>query len=240
LERTYRDEVRALLDFVEHRGGVRLPLAFFAGDPRRTMRDGSMLIRGLINSAGAFEDWVAKLPQCVDLAESRLAFAWELHYLHRYADCLHILDRVLGDKPNLHGALICKADTLVHLQRYPEALRIADRVLAENSREGKAWDIRGNVLAAQQNWRSLLENCDRWLANVPDNCGSRFYAYQHRAVACCGMGHNESMETWITAWANFGGRQRKAEYIRKAVYRRAGMSPITEGVPRKTTPSKKR
>src|SRR2546425_800391 len=30
------------------------------------------------------------------------------------------------------------------------------------------------------------------------------------------------METWIEAWANFGHRKRKPEFIRKAVFRRAG------------------
>ena len=77
LEKAYASEMKELLDFVELRGGVRLPLGFFASDSRSTLRNG--LIRFAFTTFGAFEFWVEKLPQCESLGGSRLAFAWELH-----------------------------------------------------------------------------------------------------------------------------------------------------------------
>jgi tetratricopeptide (TPR) repeat protein len=111
---------------------------------------------------------------------------------------------------------------MIHLERYDEAFTIAERVLAVSPANGDAWEIRGDVLEARQDWYALLENCDRWLAQVPEDSNSRFDAFQHRAIAYCALGDNEKMETWIEAWANFGNRKRKPEIIRRAVFRRAG------------------
>lgn len=224
LEKAYAVDVKALLDFVEDKGGLRLPLGFFAGDSRNTLRNG--LVRVAFSTSGAFENWVDELPRCTDLAASRVAFAWELHFADQYLECLEIVERVLADNPALHNALICKGDTLVHLERYDEALMIAEKVLVEDATQAEAWRIRGDVFQARRNWTALLENCDRWLATTAQDSESRLDAYQHRAVAYCGLDNIDKMETWIEAWANFGQRKRKTEYIRKAVYRRAGKAAL--------------
>ncbi|MCO5052294.1 MAG: hypothetical protein M9920_08325 [Verrucomicrobiae bacterium] len=220
LERTYPAAAKDLLDFVEHHGGLRVPLEFFAGDSRSTLRNG--LIRFAFTTDSAFESWVEELPKCADLAASRLAFAWELHYADNYDDCLRVLERVLAEKPALSPALTCKGDTLIHIERYDEAFAVAERVLTVEPANGDAWEIRGDVFEARQDWSALLENCDSWLAGVPEDSDSRFDAFQHRAVAYCALGDKVRMEMWIDAWANFGNRKRKPELIRKAVFRRAG------------------
>ena len=219
LERTYTSDVKALLDFVEHKGGLRLPLEFFAGDSRTTLRNG--LFRLVFTTSGAFESWVEQLRKCSDLAASRLAFAWELHYADKYSECLAVLERVLADNPASHPALTCKADTLIHLDRTNEALGVAESVLSGDPTNADAWEVRGDVFESQQKWSALLENCDRWLAHVPEDSPSRFCAFHHRAIAHCGLGDLKNMEVWIAAWANFGTRKRNPESIRKAVYRRA-------------------
>jgi len=220
LEKTYSAEAKELLDFVEHRGGLRLPLEFFAGDSRSTLRNG--LIRFAFTTDGAFESWVEDLPKCADLAASRLAFAWELHYADNYEACLQVLERVLMEQPVSYPALTCKGDTLIHLERYDDAFAIAENILSAEPANGDAWEIRGDVFEAKCDWTALLENSDRWLAQVSEDSGSRFDAFQHRAVAYCALGDTEKMETWIEAWANFGSRKRKPDFIRKAVFRRAG------------------
>lgn len=220
LEKAYPDDAKGLLDFVEHHGGLRMPLEFFAGDSRSTLRNG--LIRIAFTTDGAFESWVEELPKCADLADSRLAFAWELHYADNYESCLQVLERVLVERPAWNAALTCKGDTLIHLERYDEAFAVAESVLAKDSANGDAWEIRGDVFEARQNWTALLQNCDRWLKSVPEDSASRFDAFQHRAVAYCALDDMKNMETWIEAWANFGNRKRKPELIRKAVFRRAG------------------
>ena len=133
-----------------------------------------------------------------------------------------MLERVLFEKPDWNAALTCKGDTLVHLKRYDEAFVTAEKVLAAEPANGEAWEIRGDVFEARRDWSALLENCDRWLARVPEDSTSRFDAFQHRAVAYCALGDTQKMKTWIEAWANFGHRKRNSEFIRKAVFRRAG------------------
>jgi tetratricopeptide (TPR) repeat protein len=220
LEQKYPEAANELLNWVERQGGIRLPLEFFAGDNRTTRRDG--LMRLFFSTSGAFESWVGKLAKCPDLAASRLAFAWELHYSDKYDLCLHVLDRVLEDKPALSAALTCKADTLIHLERSDDAFAIAEKVLTVEPINGEAWEIRGDVLELRRDWLALLDNCDRWLAQVPEDSTSRFDAYQHRAVAYCALGDMENMDIWIERWANFGNRMRNPEFIRKRVFRRAG------------------
>ncbi|HXR05008.1 MAG TPA: hypothetical protein VN836_09920 [Verrucomicrobiae bacterium] len=220
LEKSYPSETQDLLDFVEHWGGLRLPLEFFAGDSRSTLRNG--LVRFAFTTSSAFESWVDELPKCETLAASRLAFAWELHYADQYESCLAVLDRVLADEPNRSDALTCKGDTLVHLERFDEASAIAERVLSVESANGDAWEIRGDVFEQRKDWDALLENCRRWLASVEGDSKSRFDTFQHLAIAYCALGNVAEMEKWIEAWINFGGRRRKPEFVRRAVYRRAG------------------
>lgn len=220
LQATYAPDVKALLDDVEHFGGVRLPLEFFAGDSRRTLRNG--MTRFAFTTDGAFESWVAKLPACQNLAASRVAFAWELHFADHYQTCLQVLARVLAEEPDLIAALICQGDTLVHLRRHDEALALAQRVLIREPTNSHAWEICGDVCEDRQDWTGLLVNCDCWLAQVPIDSDSRFGAFQHRAVAYCGLGDTPNMELWIAAWATFGKRKRNPDSIRKWVFRRAG------------------
>ena len=220
LEKAYPNDVKDLIDFVEHRGGLRVPLEFFSGDSRRTERNG--LIRLVLSTDGAFESWVKELPKCADLAASRLAFAWELHFADDYQGCLHVLNRVLTEKPDSIPALTCKGDTLIHLEQFDEAFSIAGRVLLSEPANGEAWEIRGDVFERRRDWPGLLENSDRWLASVPEDSPSRFYAFQHLAIAFCALGDMEKMEVWIEAWSNFGNRKRNSGLIRKAVFRRAG------------------
>jgi tetratricopeptide (TPR) repeat protein len=220
LQETYSEAANELLNWVECQGGVRPTLEFFAGDHRATRRDG--LIRLFFSTSGAFESWVGKLAKCRDLVSSRLAFAWELHYVDEYDLCLQVLERILEDKPVLSEALTCKADTLIHLGREDEAFAISEQVLAAEPTNGDAWEVRGDVLESRRDWVALLENCDRWLAQVPSDSPSRFDAFQHRAVAYCALGDIEKMEIWMNAWVNFGNRKRNPEHIRRQTFRRAG------------------
>jgi hypothetical protein len=220
LKRAYPADVKALLDFVEQRGGLRLPLEFFAGDPRKTLRNG--LTRLALTTSSAFESWVESLSKCADLAASQLAFAWELHYVDKYTECLQILDSLLSQNPHSREAFICKGDTLVHLERYDEALSIAEALLNDNPADAAAWKIRGDVFEARCDWAALLKNSYFWLDDVPDDSKSPSSAILHRAIAYCGLGDMENMEEWIEALANFGNRKRNPEFIRKTVFRRAG------------------
>ncbi len=230
LEKTYPDEVKQLLDWLEHHGGIRLSFEFFAGDPRTTERDGSL--RLVFSTEGAFASWVCELPKCPDLAAARLAFARELHYADKYEECLEILDRILSDAPGHLAALTWKGDTLLHLDRPDEAFTLAEQVLAKDPNNADAWEIRGDVFLCRQNWKAVLENCITWEAAVPEEHESLFWLYQHRAVAYCALGDRKQMEVWIEAWANYGNRKRNIEAIRKAVFRRAGREfPMESGKP---------
>jgi hypothetical protein len=220
VQKAYPTEVAALLDFVENRGGIRLPFEDFAGDPRTTCRDGC--IRLLCSTAIAFESWVDELPKCQTQTASRLAFAWELHYADNYDACFQVLERILAERPGFLEALVCKGDTLIHLDRYDEAFAIAENVLAIDPTHSAAWEIRGDVFEGRQTWQALLDNCDRWALQMPKEAEAHWRIAQHRAIAFCGLGDLMQMEQWISVWAGFGKRQLRVEFVRKFAYLRAG------------------
>ena len=226
LERTYPREVAKLRKWVAHRGGITLPLSFFAGDHRRTERDG--LMRLTYSTSSAFEDWVVDLPLHQDLAASRLAFAWGLHYADVYDDCLSILDRILRTRPQDVQTLACRADTLIHLERLDEALVSADAALAIEPAHAGARESRGDILEERADWRGLLDNCERWETAGEVRRPARRRLLLHRAIALCALDQLEKSESCVAAHLGLFPLQsgdvalRRAQRVRRNVRRRAG------------------
>jgi hypothetical protein len=198
LQRIYPREAAALIKWVAHRGGLRVGLDFFAGDTRRTMRNG--LVRLMFGTSGAFEIWVGELSNCKSLAESRLAFAWELHYCDLYDECLTILNALLGTSSDWVPALTCKADTLVHLKRYDEALAAARRALELDPTNADAWETQGDVFEWLDNWAALLQNCDAWERSGRLRRRAKKELLMHRAVAHCALDNMAAMEENVAAY----------------------------------------
>jgi tetratricopeptide (TPR) repeat protein len=226
LERTYPREVAKLRKWVAHRGGITLPLAFFAGDHRRTERDG--LMRLFYCTSSVFEHWVADLPLHQNLNASRLDFAWGLHYADLYDECLTIVERILQTRPEDVPTLACRADTLIHLDRLDEALVSADAALALEPTHAGARESRGNVLEEREDWHGLLDNCERWKVASEVRRPALRRLLLHRAIALCALDRLEESESCITAHLELFPRQsgdiaqRRAQRVRRNVRRRAG------------------
>lgn len=234
LERTYPKEARALRRWVAHRGGLLLPLAFFAGDCRTTERNG--MVRLVSSTSSAFETLVSEVTTAGSLAESRLGFAWDLHFADAYEDCLAILEKLLARAPEWIEALTCQADTLVHLERLDEALAVAEKVLHLEPANAEARESRGDVFERRKDWAALLENCARWeRSGTPPHMAMRDMLL-HRAVAHCALGDEVAMRASFEA--NLALRQsrsaeaaqRHALALFRGIHRRAGR-PLPEKIP---------
>jgi len=226
LKRACPKETRDLRKWVSHRGGILLPLEFFAGDNRHTRRDG--LERLFFSTSGGFESWVGELPKCKTLDEGRLAFAWELHYSDEYQHCLAVLDQILSREPSCVEALTCKADTLVHLERLDEAFSVAEAAIRLDGQNPDAWETRGDVFEWRDDWKGLLDNCARWEeAGKPTKTAQR-EIHLHRAIANCALGNEPEMETSLKAhlatfrFRSEDVRKRRTVFARRGVFRRAG------------------
>jgi tetratricopeptide (TPR) repeat protein len=179
---------------------------------------------------------VKKLPDCKTLAESRLAFAREIHKCELYDQCLEILNPLLARSPDWTPALTCKADTLVRLQRFDEALLVASRALELDSANADAWKARGDVFECQENWEALLQNTDAWERSGRHPRSSQRELLLHRAVAYCAVDRIPEMEAAIAAHLTLfsfktqeiAERRRSNAYFR--VFRRAG-KPAPEQFP---------
>jgi hypothetical protein len=223
LEHRYADEMRALIDWVETFGGARLPLDFFAGDPRHTRRDGLQSLS--CSTSGAFQSFVSEVVKERFSKPSPavwLTFAWEVHYSDEYDLCLRIVDRVLAQQPDLLDAQVCRADTLAHLERYDEATDLAGQVLLKQPGLNHAWEIRANVLEARAAWLELIALCEDWeKAGEADDRVPRQRA-MYRAIAYCGLERWGEMEHWVEVRASKAPTPRVKEALRRLVFRRAG------------------
>jgi tetratricopeptide (TPR) repeat protein len=225
LERAYPRETKGLLDWVEERGGLRLELEFFLGDPRTTTRDG--LIRMASDGHFAFENWVEKLPGCENPVAAWMAFAWELHWADQFELCLQLLDKVLAVDPSHFDARECRADTLGHLGRLEEAFEIANALLREDPACEGAWHILANIHEDREEWRELLEVCRRWEAAHP---GFAFSRNHLRSVALCALRRDDELEAELEKFrihlASKGltepEQQKRLAGRRKHIFRRAG------------------
>jgi hypothetical protein len=225
LRRVYARNAFALQNWVAHRGGLRVGLDFLAGDTRRTMRNG--LERLVLTTSGGFECWLGELSRCKSLAESRLAFAWQLHYSDLYEECLKIVDGILFAAPECVPALTCKADTLVHLERLAEAWQAAHRALELQPSNPDAWETQGDVLEIQHKWDALLQNCEGWQQSGRLSRSAWRENLLHRAIAHCGLDNIYAMEECVTAHLrlfNFKTPEiarRRRKFVMNRVFRRA-------------------
>ncbi len=198
LEERFPDETRALMDWVEEFGGSRVPLAFFAGDPRITMPDA--LGRLICSTSVGFESFVREITR-IDARQASprtwLFFAWEVYHSGEYELCLQVLDRVILQAPELIEAQSCKAETLFHLERLDEAFELAGDLIGCDARNSDAWEVRADVLEARKEWEKLLELSLLWEAAVDPAYSNCIWLLTCRAVACCALDRITEMEHWI-------------------------------------------
>jgi hypothetical protein len=236
LRRAYAEDASALQEWVAHKGGLRVGLDFFAGDTRRTMRNG--LERLVLTTSSGFECWLGELCRCKTLEESRLAFAWELHYSDLYQECLKIVDGILFARPKWVPALTCKADTLVHLELIAEAWRAAHRALELEPSNSDAWETQGDVLEIQHKWDALLENCESWQQSGSLSERALRENLLHRAIAHCGLNNNSAMEECVTAYLrlfNFKTPEiaaRRRKIVMNQVFQRADRTVPAQYAPK--------
>jgi tetratricopeptide (TPR) repeat protein len=193
----------------------------------------------LFGTSGAFENWVGELSNCKSLAESRLAFAWELHYCDLYEECLTILNELLKVSSDWVAALTCKADTLIHLGKDDEAWITARRALELEPTNADAWETQGDVFERQDNWAALLQNCDAWERSGRLRRRAKRELLMHRAVAHCAMDDLSAVEVDIAAFLALitfktpEAAVRRKKIAMSQVFRRAG-KPVPEHYSLKT------
>ncbi len=226
LHRLYPRECRIFRAWVRQRGGADLPIDFFAGDERRTRRDG--LTRLVSPTSDVIESWMDELPTCSSRQAASLSLAWRLHYSDCYAECLALVDRLIVEDPAHIGARECRIDTLVHLERFDEVLAEADAIHRLSPGSEPAWEARADVYEERKDWPGLLEVCARWLPAAGRSPRNRRQCLLYQAVAQCASGDEPGMAASLSAYANtFRGRpshvvERRMEIRRRWVLRRAG------------------
>jgi hypothetical protein len=226
LHRLYPRECRLFRGWMRQRGGADLPLDFFAGDFRRTRRDG--LTRLVSPTSDAFERWMAELPSSATRPAASLSLAWALHYSDCYRECLALVDRILDENPTHLGARECRIDTLGHLERVDEVLAEVEVILRVSPGSEPAWRARADVFESREDWPGLLEICAGWLRASGRSPRHRRQCLLYQAVARCASGDAAGMEASLAGYAEtFRGQlphvvRRRVEIRRGGVLRRAG------------------
>jgi tetratricopeptide (TPR) repeat protein len=220
IETKYASEWQAVREWIWRLGGAAPTLELMAGDPRYTNRNGWTKLG--VSTADAVRDLMKAVAEGKNLLDSRLAYAWGLHYADEYERCLQISTDLVGEEPESVPALTLHADTLEHLERFEEALAQVDHALSLDPCYAQAWQVRVRLMEGMKRWSEMLEACDRWLAELGSSKRA-ILAHRARAVALCALERSEEMETALSA-----GIPKRAENdpkikesIRRLVFKRA-------------------
>jgi tetratricopeptide (TPR) repeat protein len=212
LEETYPQQRRRLDDWLEHYGGVRLPLALLAGDPRSTAKGGGISLMSFFGLPGAVQDLAKDVAAGKELACTRLGFARDLHHGEHYNKALSIIDRVLSEHGENLDALTLKADIYAHQGRYGEAQTLAERVTAANESCLDAWGVLADVYESCAQWPELVTATTR-MAELADKWVLR-RALGQRAKGHMGLGDLDAAAADIEALAQLSFPPRRLEGLR--------------------------
>ena len=192
LEATYPDEVEAVCRWVARHGGVELPLALLAGDPRRHQN----ALLASFNMEFALGKLALDVANGKSLTESRLTFAWQLHAAEVYDPALEAIALVLKDDPANHEARTLRADIFVHRGRFEEALTIVRGVLSEDSHYCDAWYVLVHAYEGLKQWDRVIETATEIAAHAQDD-SDRLWAIWDRAAAYINKGQKVDAEADI-------------------------------------------
>ena len=116
IEKTYKDEINELNEWILKNAGVRIPLSILAGDPRKTLKN--RLVKTAFAENEYFFDFVKEIYKGKSTIEARINLARGFHYADSYDRALDIIETVLELDPKNIEALTLKADTLGFIQKY--------------------------------------------------------------------------------------------------------------------------
>ncbi|MGV3774036.1 MAG: tetratricopeptide repeat protein [Verrucomicrobiales bacterium] len=219
LEGAYPAEVGALLDWVEHHGGVRLPFHFLAADPEELKQ--SALSIQFDNWSEAFEWWLEDFNAYKSILESRIQLARYLKSAGAFSECLKILDGILENHPADTSALVLKADTVICLGRSNEAETIVHQLLERDPNLEKAQEVMGNLLEVKKDWPGLLANVEKRLAYPTLTPARQRYALYQKSIAYCAMEDSPQLHKAISELTEKGFCKNREEMLER-VYCRAG------------------
>jgi tetratricopeptide (TPR) repeat protein len=193
LAQAYPEECRALDAWIEHHGGVSVPLALLAGDPRTSVKGNR--IRIIFSIPGAFEKLVEIVTRGEELTATRLEFARELHYGENYAEALVSIYCVLEEHPEDAEALTLQADIAVHQQEYDLAHSLCERVLARDESYVNAWEVLADLHWTRRSWARLQDTTTRILTLVEPTDWYWGRALRERARARLELGDWDGLVT---------------------------------------------
>jgi hypothetical protein len=168
LEKTYPQDVSALLNWVEHHGGVRLAFGELISDPRR---DVNWLIY-IFTVEGALQQLAGDVAAGKTLLACMLQFATKLHYCERYERGLEGIDAILKEHPGNEEALSLRADIWNHQEKHAEAQQLALELIVGNPQNKRArlelvsayeglekWELM--IAAATENSQTFTDEYDK-------------------------------------------------------------------------------
>lgn len=156
LEEAYPSACGAFLDWVEHHGGVRLPLATLAGDPRITARGGGWTERGIMSLATVIRGLATEVSHGRHPLATRLSFAEAIHHRGLYDEAHAVIAGVLAKKTACVEALSLQAHIYHDQELHDRAREVAERVVAMDDTDVRAWTALLHTYEAQEEWILVL------------------------------------------------------------------------------------
>jgi tetratricopeptide (TPR) repeat protein len=196
-EQAYPQELKSLTTWIEHHGGVSIPLPMLAGDPRASVDNGSVnAVSVFFSVPGAISQLAQGVAGNEDLTQTRLQFARELHYGERYELALPAIERVLEDNPDNLEALALKADIYEHQGRCTEAKTIVNATLAKDAGHKDSLWVMMDICEQTGDWIGLLNASSYLLSQCDLSFGEDIQVSLRQVRAYMGLGdHAQSTAT---------------------------------------------
>jgi len=152
-ERTHLERARVYDEWILRNVGIPIPLARVADDMDRSLWG---VHSGLYDLCAAWDDSTAR-DLCTELAR-------EFHYVDDYEPARQILELVLTEDPEHHGATILMGDIAVHEQDWDRGLYWTEQALRLAPDDLDAHEDRVDALVGAERWADAATVVGRALA----------------------------------------------------------------------------
>jgi len=217
LHEKYPLEVNNLEKWIEHYGGIQLPLEAMMGDPRTTVMGEKILSRAIFGDIpSSISNLSHEVNENTNIMETRLSFAKDLRCGDYFVMALEIIDGILiSEKDNIE-VLRERAVILWMKEEYEAADLAIKKVLKLDNSDPDNWRLAASINISLHNWEKALKSSEKALKYIDRKDSDWKYIIKYWIIAQMELGNVEKAKVELTELENNCGKwgKRRAQEIR--------------------------
>lgn len=221
LREKYTSEVNNLEKWIEHYGGIQLPLEAMMGDPRTTVMGEKILSRAIFGDIpSSISDLSHEVNENTNTMETRLSFAKHLRCGDYFVMALEIIDGILiSEKDNIE-VLRERAVILWKKKEYEAADLAIKKVLKLDNSDPDGWGFAAGINISLHNWEKALKSSDKALKYIDRKDSEWKYIIVFWIIAQMELGNVEKakvelaeLENNCSSWGKRTAQEIRTKYL---------------------------